>query len=82
MSGNYFWECTNKECEKHLVSWSEILHGGVVEEGGNYAHADENGNIRLCRECKKELDKYYTTCTECGCSTTGGLSVCANCYEK
>jgi len=80
--GNYLWECTNKKCKKRLVGWAETVHGGIVKEGGDYSHASENGNIMLCPKCKKKLDRYYTTCDECGCQTTGGMSSCANCYSK
>ena len=82
MSGNYIWECTNKKCKKRLVYWAEAEHGGVVKEGGSYTHASDNGNIYLCPDCEKPLNRYYKTCTDCGCATCGGMSSCANCYEK
>ena len=81
MGGNFIWECANKKCKVRTLGWASTKHGGVVKEGGDHSHADRNGNIHLCPECKKKLDRYYTTC-DCGLSTTGGMSSCAHCYYK
>lgn len=80
--GNYLFECINKKCKKHLVGWAETILGGIATERKCYPSCVQGQNRHLCPKCKKELDRYYRTCTECGVETCGGMSVCANCYEK
>ena len=78
---NYIFKCINKKCKKRLVYWAETVHGGIATERKCYPSCVQGQNRKMCPECGKELSRYYRTC-ECGIKTCGGMSVCANCYEK
>ena len=81
-NGDYLFQCVNKKCKENLVGWAGTIHGGVVTERKSYPSCVQGQNRKMCPKCKKELDRYYTTCRDCGNKTCGGMSSCANCYCK
>ena len=78
--GDFIWECTNKKCNKRLVYWAETILGNCNDTSSK--GKGRNGNVHHCPKCNHKLERYYTTCDDCGNATCGGMSSCANCYEK
>jgi len=76
---DFIWECTNKKCSKKTMGWSATVLGNCKDASSK--GKDRIGNVHHCPECNHKLERYYTRC-DCGVETCGGMSSCANCYEK